>query len=78
MNSAKPTLLWAQAGLALVLGAIAARASALQFQRAAYLDIPANNEAERYGMVSRILHRSPCNLTRPRSWHTSPLFDDSC
>jgi len=56
MDSAKPALLWLQAAVALVAALLLFRASALQIRSIEELDIQLQNEPERYGLVSRLLH----------------------
>lgn len=63
MDSAKPVLLWTQAAVALVAALMLMRAASLQLPSDATLDLPTGNEAERYGMASRLLH-----------WTTAILF----
>lgn len=63
MDSAKPILLWIQIGLAMVAGVVLLGTSYRQSKSDAVLILPAKNEPERYGMVSRVVH-----------WVTAILF----
>lgn len=56
MDSTKPALLWLQASLALFAGLALSWAAFRQFGAKQVLDLPARNEAERYGLVSRVIH----------------------
>ncbi|MEP3421274.1 MAG: cytochrome b [Erythrobacter sp.] len=63
MDSAKPVLMWGQAGIALLAGVMLSWAALKQFGNTEQLELSAANEAERYGRVSRLLH-----------WTTAMLF----
>ncbi|WP_108789003.1 cytochrome b/b6 domain-containing protein [Erythrobacter sp. Alg231-14] len=63
MDSAKPVLMWGQAGMALLAGVMLSWAALKQFGNTEQLELSAANEAERYGRVSRLLH-----------WTTAMLF----
>ena len=63
MDSAKPALMWLQAGVALVAGLLLTWAAIMQLGDTAELDLPNRNEDERYGFYSRMLH-----------WTTAILF----
>lgn len=63
MDSAKPILLWMQISLAMVAGFVLLMASYRQSRSVEVLNLPAKNEPERYGMVSRMVH-----------WITAILF----
>ena len=63
MDSAKPALMWAQAGIALVAGLLLSRAALVQLGDTAELELGMENEEERYGFASRMLH-----------WTTAILF----
>ncbi len=63
MDSAKPALMWAQAGLALVAGLLLSWAALKQLKDTVAHELPLENEAERYGFASRMLH-----------WTTAILF----
>lgn len=63
MDSAKPALLWIQAGIALVAGAGLLAVANHQRKTREKLDLVATNEPHRYGRVSRVLH-----------WTTAFLF----
>lgn len=63
MDSAKPAILWMQAGVALTAGVILLLVALSQFQNTETLTLGLNNEPERYGRVSRALH-----------WITAILF----
>lgn len=63
LDSAKPTVLWMQTGVALIAGLILLRTAFKQSKSDRKLILPAKNEPERYGRVSRILH-----------WTTAILF----
>lgn len=63
MDSAKPTLLWIQVVVAMVAGLVLLLTSYRQSKSAEVLSLPAQNEAERYGMISRMIH-----------WVTAILF----
>ena len=56
MDSAKPALLWIQAAVALIAGILLLRASVLQSKSVEPLDLSSENEPDRYGFVSRMLH----------------------
>lgn len=56
MDSAKPALLWAQASAALVAGLMLLWVSTKQFNSTEELVLPAENEADRFGFNSRMLH----------------------
>ena len=63
MDSAKPAILWMQAGVALTAGIILLLVAVRQFRNTATLTLGLKNEPERYGRVSRALH-----------WITAILF----
>lgn len=63
LDSAKPTLLWLQAGAALIGGLILLLAAYRQSGSTEALELQAQNEPGRYGRVSRIVH-----------WTTAFLF----
>ena len=63
MDAFKPTLLWSQAGIALVGGLALLAVAARQFKNGAPLALSSANEDNRYGRVSRVLH-----------WSTALLF----
>ncbi len=63
MDSAKPALMWAQAGIALIAGLLLSRAALVQLGDTAQLELGMENEEERYGLASRMLH-----------WTTAILF----
>jgi len=63
MDSAKPTILWVQAGVALTAGVILLLVALRQFRNTETLTLGLANEPERYGRVSRALH-----------WITAILF----
>jgi cytochrome b561 len=63
MDSAKPTLLWIQAGVALVAGLVLFITAFKQSQGSEAITLTAKNEPERYGLVSRMIH-----------WTTAILF----
>lgn len=63
MDSAKPALMWAQAGIALIAGLLLSRAALVQLSETAQLELGLENEAKRYGFASRMLH-----------WTTAILF----
>lgn len=63
MDSAKPAILWIQAGVALAAGVTLLLVALLQFRNTAALNLGLANEPERYGRVSRALH-----------WITAILF----
>jgi len=63
MDSAKPMLIWIQTILAMFAGVVLLITSYRQSKGTQVLNLPAQNEAERYGMVSRIVH-----------WVTAILF----
>jgi len=63
MDSAKPAILWMQAGVALTAGVILLLVALRQFRNTATLTLGLKNEPERYGRVSRALH-----------WITAILF----
>jgi cytochrome b561 len=56
MDSAKPALLWAQAGAAMLAGLMLLWASAKQFVSAEELVLPMENETDRFGFTSRMIH----------------------
>jgi len=56
MDSAKPALLWIQAGVALVAGIMLLAVAYRQGQSQEVLELAAENEAQRYGRNSRMLH----------------------
>ncbi|MFT6407084.1 MAG: cytochrome b561 [Arenicella sp.] len=56
LDSAKPALLWAQAMTSLIVGVILIGVAFKQSKSTEVLKLEANNEANRYGLVSRILH----------------------
>lgn len=63
MDSAKPALMWIQAGIALVAGLLLTWAACKQLGDTVELDLPVENEEGRYGFASRMLH-----------WTTAILF----
>lgn len=63
MDSAKPALLWIQAGIALLAGLLLAWAAIKQSGSTETLELPVENEEDRYGLASRLLH-----------WTTAILF----
>ena len=63
LDSAKPALLWMQSGFALVAGVFLMIVGLKQFSDQKHLDLPRENESQRYGHVSRLLH-----------WTTAILF----
>ncbi|MEM7702994.1 MAG: cytochrome b [Pseudomonadota bacterium] len=63
MDSAKPALMWAQAGIALIAGLLLSKAALVQLGDTAQLELGMENEEERYGFASRMLH-----------WTTAILF----
>ena len=63
MDSAKPMLLWIQVSLAMVAGLVLLMTSYRQSRSSEVLNLPAKNEPERYGFVSRMVH-----------WITAILF----
>lgn len=63
MDSAKPAILWMQAGVALTAGVILLLVALRQLRNTATLTLGLKNESERYGRVSRALH-----------WITAILF----
>jgi cytochrome b561 len=56
LDSAKPVLLWAQAIISLIVGVILIGVAFKQSKSIENLKLAANNEPNRYGLVSRILH----------------------
>ncbi|MEP2990764.1 MAG: cytochrome b [Parasphingorhabdus sp.] len=56
MDSAKPALLWIQAAIALIGGLLLLRAAFQQNKSAEPLELSSENEPDRYGFVSRMLH----------------------
>jgi cytochrome b561 len=56
MDSAKPALLWIQAGVALLSGLILLLVAYRQGKSTEALVLPGKNEPARYGRVSRIMH----------------------
>ncbi len=56
MDSAKPALLWMQAALALAAALALSWAAMRQLGKTDELDLPARNQDDRYGLVSRVLH----------------------
>lgn len=63
MDSAKPMLMWLQAGVALIAALLLSWAALKQFGDRSELDLGLENEEERYGFASRMLH-----------WTTAILF----
>lgn len=63
MDAAKPTLLWAQASIALLVGLWLLLVAFGQRKNSESLELPSANEADKFGRVSRILH-----------WSTAILF----
>lgn len=63
MDSAKPAMLWMQAALALVAGLMLLIAAYRQTKSSEVLELHAENEPDRYGIVSRMIH-----------WTTAILF----
>jgi cytochrome b561 len=63
LDSAKPTLLWIQGSIALLSGLALLFIAKRQSKTTNTLDLTTNNEADRYGHVSRFLH-----------WTTAILF----
>jgi len=63
MDSAKPLLLLIQSGIALVAGLMLVFVAFKQIGKATTLELPAKNQLDRYGLVSRIIH-----------WTTAMLF----
>lgn len=63
MDSAKPMLLWIQAGVAFLAGLGLVAVANRQRKSNATLNLSARNESDRYGRVSRVLH-----------WTTAILF----
>ena len=63
MDSAKPVLMWLQAALALGAGLMLSWAAFKQSKSTDTLTLSAGNEADRYGLASRLLH-----------WTTAILF----
>jgi cytochrome b561 len=56
LDSAKPTLLWVQAMLALFSGMALLAVAVKQSKNTVLLALSATNESDRYGRVSRVLH----------------------
>lgn len=56
MDSAKPALLWIQAAVALTGGLMLLRAALQQSRSTEPLELASENEPDRYGFVSRMLH----------------------
>lgn len=56
MDSAKPALLWMQASIALVAGLMLLIAAYRQAKSDEALELPIENQIDRYGFVSRMIH----------------------
>lgn len=63
MDSAKPAFLWAQVGVAMLAGLMLSWASAKQFGSTEELVLPTENDSNRFGLISRMIH-----------WTTAILF----
>lgn len=63
LDSAKPTLLWMQGSVALLSGLLLLIVASRQFKSGETLVLSSENESDRYGRVSRLLH-----------WTTAILF----
>ena len=63
MDSAKPAMLWMQAAVASVAALMLFTAAYRQTKTGEVLELPAENESDRYGFVSRMIH-----------WTTAILF----
>lgn len=56
MDSAKPVTLWIQTSIAFIAGLVLLMAAYRQSRNTETLNLPAKNETEKYGLVSRMLH----------------------
>lgn len=61
MDSAKPALLWIQAAVALIGGLMLLRAALQQNRSTEPLELSSENQPDRYGFVSRMLHWTTLN-----------------